>query len=127
MVVGGEQGLDPIPKLRLNNGLMLARICCVLVDDLAAINTIGQDAIEMAAAKGLSSEASAARAGVTLGAMAFGLQNLRQLGDCAELRVAAEYVLHEHGFGLIHDELALPGLIAEGRCATIDHLMSSLS
>ena len=96
---------------------MLSRVRRVLVDDLAAIDAIGEDAIEMAAAQGPAAAGSAVRAGVALGAMAFGMQGRHQLHDRSELRITAEYMLHQFRFALIDHELALPGVIAKGRGA----------
>src|SRR4029450_4592988 len=98
----------------VNNGPMVARIRGVLVDDLAQIDPIGQDAIEMAAAEGPAAEGPAARAGVALGAMAFGLQGRHQPCDRAELRIAPEYVPHQPCLGFVDDELAVLHVVAEG-------------
>src|SRR5208282_3951149 len=67
--ISGEYLLNLIPKFGPDDRLMLARIALLLVNDLAQVNAILQDAIEMAAAERFAAGAPARSAGKELGAI----------------------------------------------------------
>src|SRR5262249_18915110 len=72
----------------------------------------------MTAAEGLAAEGSAARAGVALGTISYGLQAHRQLRDRSELHILAAWGPDQLRLGLVDGQLAVLHLVAERRCAT---------
>jgi len=50
--VRGEEGLHPIPKVLVDNGVMLARTAFALVDDLPPIEAVSEHAVKCTASQG---------------------------------------------------------------------------
>jgi len=57
--ISGEYLRNLIPKIALDDGLVLARIALVIMDDLAQVDAVLQDAVEMAAAERFAAGAPA--------------------------------------------------------------------
>src|SRR5271166_582180 len=76
-----KDGLDIVPKRLLDDGLMLARIALVLVDDFTPINPVLQHQVERAASDRLAAVPAAVGGRPDLADNAGGIEVLLQFPD----------------------------------------------
>src|SRR5712672_2463597 len=121
--VRGKNSLDPIPKGLIDDGLMLARVALVLVDDLAAVDAVLQHEIECTPGDRLAAVGAAVRGGAALADDALRVKVGLEQSDRLEVEIALEDRTDGRGFRRIDHELSIHRVIAERRLATHPHAL----
>ena len=119
--VGGEQVLHLVPKLLIDNGLVLPWITVGLVDNPPNIEAIAEHPVERATCKPVAAGNTARLATSGFADNAFGIKRCCKASHRAEFHIPPVDMPDRIGFLCIDDELSVDGVKPKRRIAAHPH------
>ena len=110
--------LDLTPKLPGDDGFVDACPNMLFVGDLANVDRVGKDAINVLGRQRLATVRDAARADPVLGGVTLSSQLLRQFQQGLCFQIPPEYIFNKLGFPRKYFKMLINGLVAKWRLAS---------
>ena len=121
--IGGELVLHDLPKLRIEDGLVLAGVGFALVSDFAPIDPVLQHQIECPAGEMLAAGQPSAGSFTALAHNTQSVEFGPEQRDRAQFRIAPEDQPDGRGLRLIHDQFAVLDVVAERHVPAHPHAL----